>query len=185
MSSLEYVFPQYPQAPVSISLFENVTNSSELREGLLAGNQCYNYAFIDAANVVSQEHLLAAIYRAVSAREEGEKMRTKNISSEIVFCMSPSNNIMDALKRFGISDTTTSVVVVKADPTHKANTDLVTNELHSLVRGDMLSVNGKNLQRFTDLNMVKKNYKVPGTFNFEDRDKLSSVVVGSVCLRGW
>lgn len=42
--------------------------------------------------IVSRLHLLAAAFRAVNDSIEG-RLKTRNIHSEIVFCLSPNNNV--------------------------------------------------------------------------------------------
>lgn len=104
-------FPQYPQYQVLVTIFENVTNTSALRNELLAGNTDYEYAFVSTSTVspiclcfatikanenitkvYSIEHLLAGVYRAITDSEAGF-LRTRNLHSEIIFCLSPNNNV--------------------------------------------------------------------------------------------
>jgi hypothetical protein len=43
--------PHYPDYPIYVALFKNVTNAEFLRGQLLAANQEFDYAFLDAAMV--------------------------------------------------------------------------------------------------------------------------------------
>ena len=52
--------------PLYIACFKDVKNASFLKQQLLAGNQEYNYSFIDASTILSRQHLLAAAFRALT-----------------------------------------------------------------------------------------------------------------------
>ncbi len=87
-----FVLPHFENISVDLCLFSSVKNVAHVKEQLLLGNDAYEYAFIDARNITSILHLLAAIHHALRARERGA-LKTKNVHSEIVYALSPIANV--------------------------------------------------------------------------------------------
>lgn len=85
-----------PHLPVTHSLhailFENVENAAFLRQQLLEGNTDYEYAFLDASVLLSRKHIFAACWKAINDSLQ-ERLRTRNVHSEIVFALSTNNNV--------------------------------------------------------------------------------------------
>ena len=73
-------------------MFENVQNAPFLRQQLLDGNTDFEYAFLDASVLVSRNHVLAACFRAINDQLNG-RLKSRNVHSEIVFALSPNNNV--------------------------------------------------------------------------------------------
>jgi EKC/KEOPS complex subunit CGI121/TPRKB len=86
------VLPHLPDYPVHAALFKDVANAPYLRQQLLAGNAEYEYAFLDAAMLVSRSHVFAACLRAINDKLHN-RLKSKNVHSEIVFSLSPNNNV--------------------------------------------------------------------------------------------
>lgn len=152
-------FPQYPSYSVVISLWDKVQNSQELLERVLSGDSQFEYALIDAANIQSREQLLAAVYRAIHDTE-GSLRRTRNINSEVVFCLSHRNNIIEELKRFGISPSTTALYAIKV--IHKDAEMQIQDSfkhLESSIKGEQVQLIESNIHRYTDLSRLEDNYK--------------------------
>lgn len=84
--------PHLPNSPIQVCLFNNVQNSTFLRQQLLQGNSDFEYAFLDASVLISTSHVLAACFRAISDSLNG-RLKTRNVHSEIVFALSPNNNV--------------------------------------------------------------------------------------------
>lgn len=84
--------PHLSQHPLRIGLFKDVKNAAFLREQLLKGNADFEYAFLDAAAVLSRNHVLAACFRAVNDMVN-KRLKSRNVHSEIVFSLSPNNNV--------------------------------------------------------------------------------------------
>lgn len=166
-------FPQFPQE-IDISYFSDVKNAGQIRTELLAGNPDYQVAFINANTLLSSKHLLAAVYRAVSDQDAGS-MKTKNVHSEVLFCLGGNNNIMDSLRRFGIQDDTTNIVAVKVGG----------GDYKKLVEGTEEEFTDEQIAKNTDLKLVKKVYKLPGTVSLEDRAQVETAALGALLLRGY
>lgn len=84
--------PHLPNTPIQLCLFKNVQNAAFLRQQLLDGNTDFEYAFLDASVLVSRSHVLAACFRAISDSLNG-RLKSRNVHSEIVFSLSPNNNV--------------------------------------------------------------------------------------------
>ena len=84
--------PHLLQHPLRVCLFENVQNATFLRQQLLEGNTEYEYAFLDASVLLSRNHVLAACFRAINDHLNG-RLKSRNVHSEIVFALSPNNNV--------------------------------------------------------------------------------------------
>jgi EKC/KEOPS complex subunit CGI121/TPRKB len=87
--ALEHVPPTHR---VHVAFFRSVSNAAFLQSQLLARNPAFEYAFIDAAAIVSRLQLLAAVFRAVTGLLDGN-LKTPNVHSEIVCSLSASNNV--------------------------------------------------------------------------------------------
>lgn len=86
------VLPHLPNHPLHAILFQGTKNPGFLREQLLSGNTDFEYAFLDAAMILSRHHVLAACFRSINDRLQN-RLKSKNVHSEIVFCLSPNNNV--------------------------------------------------------------------------------------------
>lgn len=91
----EIVVPHLPQHGLHVCLFKNVKNSSFLRQQLLDGNHEFEYAFLDASVLFSRNQVLAACFRAINDLLNG-RLKSRNVHSEIVFALSPNNNVSAA-----------------------------------------------------------------------------------------
>lgn len=81
-----------PSHPLRIGLFKDVKNAAFLRKQLLEGNADFEYAFLDAAAILSKNHVLAACFRAIND-QLNNRLKSRNVHSEIVFSLSPNNNV--------------------------------------------------------------------------------------------
>ncbi|KAK6539269.1 hypothetical protein TWF694_009504 [Orbilia ellipsospora] len=152
-----------PSHKLHIGLFENVTNAAHLHSQLLARNTEYEYAFIDASILVSNLQPLSAAFRAIhDLLDPTVGLRTPNVHSETVFSLSPTHNITDSYRRFGISPSSTAILVIKIlDTTNPEYSEAETlKHLISIISGDEIEFTTENIRRFTDLAKVKKYYKL-------------------------
>ncbi|KAH0562846.1 hypothetical protein GP486_002533 [Trichoglossum hirsutum] len=187
--------------PIHIALFRNVENSAFLKQQLLDCNEEFEYAFIDASVVISTVHALAAAYRAVTDLLSG-RIRSRNVHSEIVFALSPNNNIAESFRRFGISDNTTSLLVIKVSTSPSITHESVARHLDLVVKGTPVEFSDNNLSEMTDISRVRKIYKlnkgqsgspsnrrgaggsgVDDTGPSEEKE-LEIAIIGAIALRG-
>lgn len=86
------VLPHLSEHPLRICLFANVRNSHFLRQQLLEGNQDFEYAFLDISILLSRSQVLAACFKAINDSLRS-RFKSRNVHSEIVFALSPNNNV--------------------------------------------------------------------------------------------
>ncbi len=84
--------PHLPQQPLRVCLFKDVRNAAFLRQQLIEGNRDFENAFLDASVLLSRNHVLAACFRAINDELNG-RLKSRNVHSEIVFALSPNNNV--------------------------------------------------------------------------------------------
>ncbi|KII96124.1 hypothetical protein PLICRDRAFT_96194 [Plicaturopsis crispa FD-325 SS-3] len=160
-------YPQFPPtiAVVHVALFTDVTNASSLRQRIVnaatkpgvegdAERDALNFAFIDARLITSPLHLRTAVYQALLAESQGA-IRTKTVHSEILWALNPSNNISEAIRRFGVSDATTALLVVRVGSDDLTDVD---QKMQDIVSGTLSPLT--NLEGITDWSTIKKHYKL-------------------------
>ncbi|XP_056604464.1 EKC/KEOPS complex subunit TPRKB [Triplophysa dalaica] len=148
MHDLE-LFPEYT---VTQLLFKDLKNAAELRK--MAVNSEIRGALINPTMIVDAFQILVAANKAVHLYKNG-KMKTRSLYSEIIFNLSPTNNISEAFKRFGISDTDNAVYIVLV---HNKEETLNVDDIIAKVDGQQIDVD--QVSELTDAAIVKKLYKV-------------------------
>ncbi|KAJ9136578.1 hypothetical protein NKR23_g9698 [Pleurostoma richardsiae] len=192
--ALEHVPPTHR---VHVAFFRSVSNAAFLQSQLLARNPAFEYAFIDAAAIVSRLQLLAAVFRAVTGLLDGN-LKTPNVHSEIVCSLSASNNIAEAYRRYGITPTTKDVIVVKVlFPTEARPEDQLPSpgdvwaHLQTHVEGIAAPLTDTEISAATDWARVRKYYKLNGVPAVEglrtEEDKAREremLILSAMALRG-
>ncbi|KAJ3540691.1 hypothetical protein NM688_g6192 [Phlebia brevispora] len=161
-----YQYSQFPPelSNVHITLFTEVTNAAHLRTRLIqaatmpgpegeAEREAVNFSFIDARLITSRLHLQTAIYHAILASVQGS-LRTKTVHSEVLWNLNPTNNITEAIRRYGVSEDTKALFVVRID---KAIPD-VADKIAAVVQGKLTSLD--DLAQITDWSSIKKYNKL-------------------------
>ncbi|MCJ1241184.1 hypothetical protein MMC14_009188 [Varicellaria rhodocarpa] len=144
---------------VYIALFRGLRNASFLRQQLLDGNTEYEYAFLDAASILSTTHVLAAVFRAVNDMQS-QRMKSRNVHSETVFALSPNNNIAESFRRFGLTEITTDLLVVKLSTFTDITFQSMSRHLKRVIEGVPVQFNDAELQQITDTAKLRKAYKL-------------------------
>jgi len=93
-------------------------------------------------------------HKALHLFQQG-KMKTRTLHSEIIFNLSPSTNINDSFKKFGILDNTKDILVVMIT---QENAVEKISELSRLMKGTLVSLT--SLATISDKEKIKKVYGV-------------------------
>ncbi|XP_076860884.1 EKC/KEOPS complex subunit TPRKB [Brachyhypopomus gauderio] len=157
----------FPEYSVTQCLFKDVTNSAELRKMAIDGQiKC---ALINPSMILDPFQTLAAANKAVHLMKVG-KMKTRSLYSEIIFNLSPTNNISEAFKRFGMSDSDNAVLIVLV---HNKEEDLK-DDVVSKVKGEQIPA--EHIASLSDIDKIKKLYKIT-----PQEEKCGSVLDAVVC----
>ncbi|KZP14107.1 CGI-121-domain-containing protein [Athelia psychrophila] len=164
-----YHYSQFPttHSVIRIALYTKVGNAASLRERIIKAatltgaegdreRDAINFAFIDARLITSLLHLKTAVYQATLSASQ-DSLRTKTVHSEILWALNPSNNISEAIRRYGVSDTSATLFVVRIGPPELAD---VESKMSAVVSGTLSPFS--DLDGITDWAAVKKYNKLNG-----------------------
>ncbi|GAB7344633.1 hypothetical protein MBLNU457_3118t2 [Dothideomycetes sp. NU457] len=181
MTNMETItLPHLSDHPLFVGLFEDVQNAPFLRKQLLEGNTDFEYAFLD--QILSRDHVLAACFKAINDAANN-RLKSRNVHSEIVFSMSPNNNIAESFRRFGITDDTKHVLAIKVGLGQESTEQSVRAHLEEHVQGKSVEFTNSNIARLHDLPRLRKIYK----FDMPKDGQLTvatSFVLGTMALKG-
>lgn len=87
--------PHLPPHALHLTLLLSLppATAARLRAGLTSQDPAFEYAFLDARSLLSRTHVLAGAFQALRNALVGPKVRTRNVHSEIVFCLGGNNNV--------------------------------------------------------------------------------------------
>ncbi|KAJ3020704.1 hypothetical protein HKX48_000368 [Thoreauomyces humboldtii] len=181
-----------------VALFTEVQNAKEVRALIIKGDPLVpDMALINAATLVDLFQVQMACVKALLQQEQGN-MRTRSLYSEVLFNLSPTTNISDAIRQFGVADASTALLAVMLG--HDAPSSEVQQRLTSLIRGKVIPAG--RIPEFTERKIINKvrerrvdQHGWPGaetvfvqiykTGNAPDDPKqLSALVIGAMALKG-
>ncbi|KAK0719249.1 kinase binding protein CGI-121-domain-containing protein [Lasiosphaeris hirsuta] len=146
---------------VDAAFFRDVSNAEFLQSQLLGRNADFEYAFIDASSVASRLHLLSAVYHAVNTQLTGT-LTTTNVHSEVVLSLSPSNNIAEAYRRWGITPAKTKDIIVVSPASTLPTPDEIEQRLREKVQGTPVPLSDEEISKSTDWPKLRKYYGLNG-----------------------
>eukprot|EP00897_Mesotaenium_endlicherianum_P006841 jgi/Mesen1/6185/ME000032S05476 len=149
---MEFKFEAHPESTLHLFLFSDVTNSEKLVQLLQAGTLEPELAFFNAALVPSTFPVLVAASKALTAGARGQ-LRTRTVHAELVYNYAASKHIRDSLRRCGISEQSTYVLVARFQSIPQEVADI-----RRLVEGTEISL--EELGSRYDMELVKKQFKI-------------------------
>ncbi|PPJ50043.1 hypothetical protein CBER1_06802 [Cercospora berteroae] len=174
--------PHLPNHPLHVVLFTDVLNASFLRQQLLDGNTDFQYAFLDASVLLSRTHVLSACWRAINDQLEG-RMKSHNVHSEVVFAMSPNNNIGESFRRFGVQDSSSNIVAIKVG----GERSTIEEHLVQNVQGKPTTLSDESLAIMHDPARIRKIYRLDAPKKGEALQlgkEAEAFIIGSMALKG-
>lgn len=141
----------YSDFSMTFALYKDVTNAKELRQSVMNGE--FEATLLKTSVIADPFQVLVAANRALHLYRI-DKMTTKNVHSEVLFCLSSTKNISDSFRKYGLGDGDTSVFVVVLND----KDDTTMNLIQSKVQGTQIPL--AEVKQFTDEKLVKKLYKV-------------------------
>lgn len=181
-------FPQYPEHSVYVSYYNGVDSAvlTEVKTQLRAANPDYDYCFLGTQHLISLNQLYQSLHRSIQTDTNGTS-RAKTLNAEIIFNLSPVNNIMDAFKRFGVDETRDDVIVIKVLRTselQETESSLASKIQHLLKVESPQPLTNELLYTLVNIPKFKKLYKLNDATVKDDQDELSNLAIGACILRG-
>ncbi|KAF9957684.1 hypothetical protein BGZ72_001541 [Mortierella alpina] len=150
---------------IHMACFIGVKNAPELKERFQNQDETLSFALVESTLIMDVFQLLLAATKAAHDNETGN-LTTKVLSSEIIYNLSPSKSIAESLKRFAISENTTSLIAVKIG----GNPDEVMEDMSRTVEGNLVSFS--KLDQEKDMVRLRQYYKIDPKVT-EDKDILN------------
>ncbi|RDD40067.1 EKC/KEOPS complex subunit Tprkb [Trichoplax sp. H2] len=137
-----------------IALFCQVTNLEELKQGLIDNK--ISAAFINPALIVGIFQLSVAAFKAAHLQDIN-KMKTRNVHSELLYSLSPSKNIAGSFKKFGLSNDSNAVIVAVIDTESEENSSKFQMAIQA-VKGERIGI--EKINDFSKYEDIKKIYSI-------------------------
>ncbi|KAF9174642.1 hypothetical protein BGX20_010459 [Mortierella sp. AD010] len=159
---------------IHMACFINVKNATDLKERLLEQDKTLTFAMVESSLIMDVFQLLLAATKAAQDNETG-KLSTQSLSSEIIYNLSPSKNIAESLKRFGITEDTTSLIAVKIG----GNPDEVLEDMSKTVDGILVSFS--KLDQEKDMSKLRQYYKIDPKVT--DDKAMLNWIIGAMAMK--
>ncbi|KAF9161962.1 hypothetical protein DFQ27_002021 [Actinomortierella ambigua] len=159
---------------VHIACYTGVNNASALKERLQAQDKTLAIGLVESNLILDMFQLLVAATKAALDERAG-KLRTNSVNAEIVYNLSPTNNIAESLRRFGISDSTTSLMAISIGGEAAA----VLEEMNKTVDGTLTSFS--DLEQGTDLATLRKYFKIDPKVT--DKAQVLDWIIGAMAMK--
>ncbi|KAF9330158.1 hypothetical protein BG006_006851 [Podila minutissima] len=164
-----------PQAGyIHMACFISVKNAADLKERLQIQDKSLTFAMVQSSLIMDVFQLLVAATRSAQDNDAG-KLKTQTLSSEIVYNLSPTNNIAESLRRFSIDETTKSLVAIKIG----GEADQVLEEMSNTIDGNLVSFS--KLDQEKDMIKLRKYYKIDPKVT--DDTAILNWIIGAIAMK--
>eukprot|EP00252_Welwitschia_mirabilis_P012777 TRINITY_DN2826_c0_g1_i1.p1 TRINITY_DN2826_c0_g1~~TRINITY_DN2826_c0_g1_i1.p1 ORF type:complete len:175 (-),score=30.24 TRINITY_DN2826_c0_g1_i1:162-686(-) len=148
----KFIVDEKSATTLHLFLFTDVANSKELLDYMQAGTLTPEMAFFNALLVPDVFPVLAAAHKTWLAKCRG-RLTTRTLHSELIYNYSGSKHISESLKRCGINDSTTYMLVARFN----ATSDEI-EAIRKMIQGTELSLSELPLR--ANSAQIHKHYKI-------------------------
>ncbi|KYR00720.1 hypothetical protein DLAC_02760 [Tieghemostelium lacteum] len=179
-----YDIPLYPGNSLTIILYQNVSNTDEIMSKLLKGE--LEYSIINCKAIFDHRQLLFAATKVLSI-QHSSKLSTHNVHSELIYLLSPTTNMKDSIKKFGLqADDKQFYIAIFNSTSEKLN------DIKSLVKGDQVeeqyNEQSKTIENtsYFSRDTAIENYSLKEYKDIAqcDDSKLKSYIFNSMSMKG-
>lgn len=154
------------KAQLKIKLYRGVKNVKDLKQKLVKGElKC---CIIKPSLIYDPFQIVVAANKALTS----EKLTTKTIFTEILFNLSISKHITKSLQTFSVGDDDDNLLVVTLSNDDENDSD---ESVYKEIDGEEVELS--NLRNFSDLDEIKKVYKI------SEKETISVPFVDSIVSR--
>ncbi|KAJ3415156.1 hypothetical protein HDV05_005436 [Chytridiales sp. JEL 0842] len=174
--------PPQQQQYIHLALYNSVSNAAQLKKLIIAGDPSIpECVMVNPKMVMDPFQVQMACTRALLNQTQG-KLKTRTLLSEILYSFSPSTNISEAMKLFGVSDKMKAILVVVLGGKEVPSESF--EKLERAIKGSIVPI--EDLEKLTDWEGMQKVYKFNENPTTElSKEDILSVVVGSIALKGY
>lgn len=156
--------------PIQIGLFRNVRNIPSIIQ-FFSGGANPRTIFIDPTCLVSSFHLMVALGHSYTSTT----YKGGQLSREIMYNLSPSKHIKEAVSAFGINESTTNVlVIVYSDEERQTAANLIEGDLTDL---SYLDASDRNP---AELEAISNCFRLPRTL---DQRQMENAVLSRISTK--
>lgn len=189
-------FQEIPNTHVLIALWAGL--SSDSLESLLAEmkspNTDWDVCLLNTTHLVSREQINASVFRSIRNFKNGS-MKAKSLDAEIIFNLSPLNNIMEAFKRFGVDPNCPQLISIRLLLASDPKQEIFQNAFEdiaaklSLSADQSIPLDDAALIENMDLKKITKIFKLNDAILDESSPNfqadLTRLVINAALLRGY
>jgi hypothetical protein len=100
---------------IKLSAFTGISNPVDIKTLVEGTADC---AVIDIDKIVCSFHMLIAAMKALNSLRR-EQMKTTSVMAEILYFLSPSTKINDAITHLAVTSSSSSIAIFSIDPTEQ------------------------------------------------------------------
>jgi EKC/KEOPS complex subunit CGI121/TPRKB len=156
----------YTELRNAAAIQENFTSNI----AITSGQQDQRMVVVDLSLVVSEFHLQLATFKAVLNESQG-RMKTKSITAEVLYQLSPSTKINDAIKQYSIHAESKAIAFINIPPGVNSSSEAVSSD----AEGALTNIT-HNLFSIEDFKNQITKLAVDGTIKIASEISSSSIL---------